>query len=185
MFTDCKYIATGKGMETNQPEIGLCSSVVLDLLSGLENTGLDLYTDNYYTSPYLYLELYKRGVNACGTARTNRRDFPKVLICKRKTGKERGFYDFRSKGPLLATVWFDKRLIYFVSTLHVAEDSSGPTYVFRHWPDGSQVPVRCPPLLVDYQKFMRGVDRGDQMISLYGQQSGGSVSSVTSLSAQS
>ena len=52
-------VYTGKGMETNQPEIGLCSRVVLDLLSGLENTGLDLYTDNYYTSSYLYLELYK------------------------------------------------------------------------------------------------------------------------------
>ncbi len=31
----------------------------------------------------------------------------------------------------------------------------------------TQTPVKCPPLLLDYQQFMRGVDRGDQMICLY------------------
>ena len=37
----------------------------------------------------------------------------------------------------------------------------------RHQSDGSQIPVECPPLLPDYQKYMRGVDKGDQMIGLY------------------
>ena len=160
-------VYTGKNMETSQPEIGLCSRVVLDLLAGLEDLGVDVYTDNYYTSPELYQELYKRGFNACGTVRTNRRDFPKELVHKKKNGKQRGYYDYRSKGPLLSTVWFDRRFIYFVSTLHVAENSSGPTYVMRHSPDCTQTPVKCPPLLLDYQQFMRGVDRGDQMICLY------------------
>ena len=53
-------VYTGKGMETTEPEVELCSRVVLDLMSGLERHGLDLYTDDYYTSPELYLELYKR-----------------------------------------------------------------------------------------------------------------------------
>lgn len=160
-------VYTGKGMETTEPEVGLCSRVVLDLMSGLEHLGLDLYTDNYYTSPELYLELYNRGVNACGTVRTNRRGYPKELVHKSKTGKERGFYDYRSKGPLLAVVWFDRRYINFLSTLHVAEASAGPTTVLRHQQDGSRVAVECPPLLPDYQQYMRGVDRGDQLIGLY------------------
>jgi hypothetical protein len=71
---------------------------VLDLMSGLERLGLDLYTDNYYTSPELY------------------------------------------------------------NTLHVAEASAEPTSVLRHQPDGSQIAVECPPLLPDYQQYMRGVD---------------------------
>ena len=100
-------VYTGKGMETTKPEVGLCSRVVLDLMSGLERLGLDLYTDNYYTSPELYLELYKRGVNACGTVRTNRRGYPKELVHRSKTGKEKGFYDYRSKG------WFNRRFINF------------------------------------------------------------------------
>ena len=58
-------IYTGKSLE------GLCTKVALDLMSGLEGSGLHLYTDNYYTSPSLYLHLYNRGIKACGTARPN------------------------------------------------------------------------------------------------------------------
>ena len=47
-------IYTGKNAETNA-SAGLCTRVVLDLMSGLENYGMSLYTDNYYTSPELYL----------------------------------------------------------------------------------------------------------------------------------
>ena len=94
-------VYTGKGMETSEPEVGLCSRVVLDLVRGLENKGLNLYTDNYYTSPELYFELYKRGINACGTVQVNRHGFPKDIVRKSKAGKERWFYDFRSKGPPL------------------------------------------------------------------------------------
>ena len=36
-------VYTGKYKETSQPEIGLCSQVVLDLLAGLEHLGLDAY----------------------------------------------------------------------------------------------------------------------------------------------
>ena len=32
---------------------------------------------------------------------------------------------------------------------------------------GERHAVECPPLLPDYQKFMRGVDRGDQLITQY------------------
>ena len=160
-------IYTVRGMEITELEVGLCSRVVLDLMSGLELLGLDLYTDNYYTSPELYHELYKRGVNACGTVRTNRRGYPKELVHKSKAGKQRGFQDYRSKGPLLAAIWFYRRFINFLSMLHVAEASAGPTTVLRYQTDGSRAPVECPPLLPDYQQYMRGVDRGDQHIGEY------------------
>ena len=78
-------IYTGKDMESNTTA-GLCSRVVLDLISGMEADGLHLFTDNYYTSPQLSLTLYKKGVNTCGTARTNRKGFPKELI---KTKREK------------------------------------------------------------------------------------------------
>ena len=34
---------------------------------------------------------------------------------------ESGYYDYRSSGPLLACVWKDKRIIHFLSTMHMAE----------------------------------------------------------------
>ena len=153
-------IYTGKNLESDV-DVGLCSRVLLELMSGLD--GHHLYTDNYYTSPEVYLALYNKGINCCGTIRVNRRGFPKELIHKKK--EDRGFYDYRANGPLLAAVWYDRRFVYFVSTLHVGE-SQGIT-VKRKNPDGSSSDVPCPPLLLDYQQYMQGVDRGDQMIGCY------------------
>lgn len=73
------HIYTGRGLDSDTASIGLCNRSVLDLLNGLNY--LELYTDNYYTSPELYLHLYNEyGINACGTIRTNRRGYPKALV---------------------------------------------------------------------------------------------------------
>jgi len=156
-------IYAGKTMD-HTVEVGLCSRVVLELMEGLEDHGFELYTDNYYTSPQLFLTLYKKGVNCCGTARTNRKGFPKSLIKKRK--ENRGYYDYRSNGPLLAVAWFDRKYVYFITTMHRAE-TTDPCTIRRRNQDGSRVDVPCPPLLPDYQQYMRGVDRGDQLVGFY------------------
>ena len=52
-------IYAGKSMDHNI-EVGLCSRVVLELMEGLEDHGFELYTDNHYTSPQLFLTLYKK-----------------------------------------------------------------------------------------------------------------------------
>ena len=54
-------------------DLGLCSRVVLELLDGLEEQCPKVYLDNYYTSPELFLALYNKKVNVCGTARSNRK----------------------------------------------------------------------------------------------------------------
>ena len=55
-----------------------------------------------------------------------------------------------------------------MSTIHRAEPPVGSeTTVKRRKVDGTQEDVPCPPLLPDYQAYMRGVDRGDQLISYY------------------
>ena len=159
-------VYTGKGLDSCVSDVGLCTRVVLDLLEGFDHTGLQLYTDNFYTSPLLYYRLYKnQGICACGTARSNRIGFPKEL-CVKATGSNRGTYQYLSNGPLLACSWVDKRTLYFISTMHVGERVHNPT-VRRRQADGSQTDVACPPCLPDYQKHMRGVDRGDQLVSYY------------------
>ena len=52
-------IYTGKDMES-ETNTGLCSRVVLDLMSGLEADGFHLITDNYYTSPQLTNPIQER-----------------------------------------------------------------------------------------------------------------------------
>ena len=131
-----------------------------------DHMGVQLYTDNFYTSPLLYYRLYKRqGINACGTVRPNRLGFPSQLVIK-ATGTNRGTYQYLSNGPLLACSWVDKRSLYFLTTMHIGERVGNPT-VRRRQADGSQAEVSCPPCLPDYQKHMRGVDRGDQLESYY------------------
>ena len=157
-------VYAGRNIDNLDNSVGLTSRVVLDLLHGLESHGFEVYTDNYYTSPQLFLYLYNQGTNAVGTCRVNRRSFPKELALPNHC--TRGTYKYRSNGPLLACAWFDKRPVYFLSTSHVAVPPGGLSTVKRR--EGSEkVDVPCPPLLEDYVKFMRGVDRGDQLISLY------------------
>ena len=51
--------------------------------------------------------------------------------------------------------------------MHRAELPSGNEQVKRKNPDGSKIDIICPPLLPDYQQYMRGVDRGDQLVGYY------------------
>ncbi len=157
-------IYTGKN-ETLDNATGLCSRVVLDLMKGFDYSGNTLYMDRYYSSPRLFFTLGKIGIGCCGTVQNNRKEFPQVLKIS-KSKKNKGKYDYRSNQTLTAMVWFDKRPLYMLSTIH-KPTSSSPTTVLRTQVTGSRVAVDCPPCLPDYQKYMRGVDRGDQMIGYY------------------
>ncbi len=163
-YTVRLQVYTGKNSQLANSDSGLCSRVVLELLSGLESKSPKVYMDNYYTSPELFLDLYKKGVNACGTARHNRKFYPKDLVVHKNV--EMGYLDYRSNGPILATVWKDKRVIHFLTTIHMAR-CSFPVTVKRRKKDGTQKEVESPPCLPDYQKYMRGVDRGDQLMGYY------------------
>ena len=110
-------IYAGKSMD-HSVEVELCSRVVLELMEGLEDHRFELYTDNYYTSPQLFSTLYIKGANCCGTARTTRKGFPKALV--KKKIETRGYYDYRSNGPLLEVAWFDRKYVCFITTIHRA-----------------------------------------------------------------
>jgi len=116
-------VYTGKNSSLSRDEVGLSSRVVLELLDGLEGRHPKVYMDNFYSSPALFLTLYRKGVNACGTVRPNRKYFPQELNVN-KRDVDTGYYDYRSSGPLLASVWMDKRILHLLSTM-----SNGPNYM--------------------------------------------------------
>ena len=69
--------------------------------------------------------------------------------------------------PLVACVLKDKRIIHFLSHMH---DVTGPATVERTTMSTGAVTrekVACPTMLPNYQAFMRGIDRGDQLINYY------------------
>ena len=49
----------------------------------------------------------------------------------------------------------------------MGELSLGCCTATRREKDGSKVERSCPPLLLDYQNYMRGVDQGDQLQCYY------------------
>ena len=136
-----------------------------------ENLGV---TSNFctavYMSPHLYQQLLSMGMYACGTCKPSRKAFPKRLAKKKlPKGKDcqRGFHKFFCRREMTACAWFDRRYVHFLSTLHPPVCSDGFLPVVSRRDGREEVDVPCPPLLTDYITFMRGVDRGDQLIQLY------------------
>ena len=87
----CFKIYTGKNSTLSTgDDLGLSTKAVLSLMQGIKDK-------SYKLSPCI------RKVLACGTARTNRKYYPKELKVK-ESGEGRGRYDYQCSPPLLACV---------------------------------------------------------------------------------
>ncbi len=65
---------------------------------------------------------------------------------------------------IIASAWLDRK------TVNVMATGCDPTMtgtVLRRQKDGSRKEVSCPVAVVDYNKYMGGVDRGDQLRGYY------------------
>ena len=121
-------VYTGKNLGDDGVDVGLCSRVALEQMSGLENDDHCVFTNNYYTSPQLAFTLYNKGINSRGTVRTSRSGHPKDLVRKKAY---QGYSDYRSNGPLLAVAWHDCKMVYFLSTMHLTETSDISTVTIQ------------------------------------------------------
>jgi len=142
------YSAEGKKLE----------DTVLSLLDRNLDQNHHLYQDNFYNSVRLAETLLDRKVRVCGTMRVNR-GIPRDL---EEDGKrlKKGQSAFRRKGDVMVQVWKDKRLVRMISTIHDA------TVVSTGRKDRkTNMEIKKPYAVVQYNKFMKGVDRADQYLS--------------------
>jgi len=154
-------VYTGKKGDT--AEVGLGGSVVKRLTRDLVGKYYHIYMDNFFSSVTLYKNLLEEGIYCTGTLQANRRYFPPDLQACRGLAK-RGDMVARQEGNLTVTVWQDKRLVTSVSTAHSPDQTE---VVKRKKVDGSIIHVDCPVCIVDYNKYMGGVDKGDQLRQYY------------------
>lgn len=155
-------IYTGK--HADHPETGLGERVVLDMTKGLEGKGHHAYFDNFFTTTNLLLTLQERQIYSCGTVRANRKNLPSGL--KADKAMSRGDFDWSvHKGKVSCLKWKDKRTIQLLSTIHYPTDQ---IKVNKREKDGRVTEVNCPKAVLDYRKFMGGVDKADMMKSYYG-----------------
>ena len=153
------------GKEHGQVEQHLARRVVKHLILPIENKFHHLFMDNFYCDPYLFLELERKQVLACGTVRANRKGFPKdiVLTSAMERRMHRCDYMWRCHGNLVAMTWYDRRSVYLISTIHPPGSIGAPTTVQRRSAGGARQPIPCPPAQCAYQEFMGGVDLADQI----------------------
>ncbi|KAJ1154260.1 hypothetical protein NDU88_007014 [Pleurodeles waltl] len=154
-------VYTGKDSTLNPvgcpPTLGVTGKIVWELVQPLLHKGYNLYVDNFYTGVELFSELYKAGTVACGTVRCNRKGFPQELVCK-KLHKSQSTA-LRSN-ELLAVKFLDRRDVYVLTRIH--DESTSPITVW-----GQMAEVHKPICVLDFNKYLGGVDKNDQVLQPY------------------
>ena len=155
-------VYTGKSQDNpGGVEYGLGEKVVLKLSKDIEGKYHQVFIDNYFSSCRLMDTLLERGIYSAGTVRQDRVGFPSAL----KTAQlAQGEISFRQRGSLVATVWRDKRIVSTLSTMTSPTDT---TTVDRRQKDGTVRTISCPMSVAIYNRYMNGVDRGDQLRNYY------------------
>ena len=127
----------------------------MTLMEEYLEAGHNRFTDNWSSSPILFLELLKHKTNACGTVKINRSGLQKL-------GKKlsKGDCVFRNRDSLLHVTWQDKREVNMLSTMHSDSiiQSSNMDY------STGMLKVK-PSCVIDYNKSMGSIDKSDMMLS--------------------
>ncbi|KAL1477491.1 hypothetical protein MTO96_035698 [Rhipicephalus appendiculatus] len=153
----CKFeIYQGKQHERpNNRTLG--EHVVLSLAEGIVTPGTQLFFDNLFSSTALLQQLRDKGILACGTFRTNRKDLPAKLKVNNKL--DHGEFIWRRKNNVTAYQWRDTKHVHIMSNY---QDPCEDVRVDRTTPKGHKKAVRCPEAVRDYNRWMGRVDRFDQ-----------------------
>ena len=151
---------------------GKCAAPLLSMIDDfppyVQELPLSFYFDNLFTGFPLLAYLKSRGYTSTGTIRQNR--IPKNCPLPSKeemTKKSRGFFvSSKLEGTdIVLTKWVDNSVVCAVSTAYGKNPMSS---VQRYSKAKKQkINVSRPCIIGQYNKYMGGVDRMDQNVSLY------------------
>lgn len=136
------------------------AKTVMELLTPSYGKWHHLYMDNYYNSVELAENLLEKKIRVCGTIRQNR-GFPEKL----KRANVNVFEAcHQRKGEVLAQVWkaSKTKTIRMISTIHNATLINTQRTCRK-----TNCTIKKPESVLDYNKYMKGVDRADQYLSYY------------------
>ncbi|XP_047345764.1 piggyBac transposable element-derived protein 4-like isoform X2 [Vespa velutina] len=130
---------------------------ILSVLSPYLYLWHDIYMNNYYNSVAITEELLKKQTNVCGILRKNRG----VPHCLKNINLKEFGTDFCRKGNTLVQAFrTKKKTLYMISSIHTANmvEITSPR---------TNKTVKKPTCVVEYNKYMKDVDRADQYLSYY------------------
>ena len=141
--------------------------VVMQLIKSLFGQGYRLFVDNFYSPVQLCKDLLANKITMCGTILINRRGIPSQMKLKKKI-KQHGVCKWIREGNIVFIQWQDNKKVTFISSI------SKKANKFIHCKRRTKVNgifrpicVRQPTLVSDYNKYMSGVDKSDQLIGKY------------------
>lgn len=155
-----------------EERFGKCAAPLLSMIDdftpNVQQLPFSFYFDNLFTGFPLLAYLKSRGYTATGTIRENRIPKNCPLPSKEKIKKkERGFAVSTKlkETDIVLTKWVDNSVVCTASTAYGKNPMSN---VQRYSKAKKQkITVSRPCVIAQYNKYMGGVDRMDQNVSLY------------------
>jgi hypothetical protein len=148
-----------QGKDESNTEVGQTANIVKRLIAPLQRWHI-IGMDGFFSSVSLFDSLYKEGFLAVATTRNNREHFPKTLLAV-NTLLEEGQYLYRQRDNLVCVSWMDQKPVNLLSTYcdpKVKQTVCRWRKSMRKGRRDKRVEVPCPEVLVEYSKWMRGVD---------------------------
>jgi len=137
-----------------------------DMCKMLYNSGGTVNMDNYYMSTTCAKHLKKNGVYCRGTLCSNRKFVPKSTLFTASEARTlpRGsiWFAVDPTNNIISIGWLDNKAVNFISTA----DTTAVTTVKCRVTD-KKVEVAAPEVVVNYNKYMGGVDRRDCLHSSF------------------
>ncbi|MGH0136951.1 UNVERIFIED_CONTAM: hypothetical protein FKN15_037488 [Acipenser sinensis] len=159
--------ATTELSEQSKMVLGHGAAVVTHLCQRIQTPNHKLFFDNFFTTYNVLEVLAEKKIHVAGTARVCRFAKPPLKTDKEMSKKGRGSHDeVRSRdGKVVLLKWFDNRSVVLASNFVTVgdEDEVERLEQKERW----FVKVKRPEVVKKYNKAMGGVDKLDQLISLY------------------
>ncbi|XP_057660717.1 piggyBac transposable element-derived protein 3-like [Diorhabda carinulata] len=150
-------------------ELGLGPSVILqytDIINSIQSFPYHIFCDNFFTTIPLLSEMTRRNLKITGTIRENRTSKCPLANKSQFKKKSRGFIEYKTNEENTVVVkWHDNNVVTLASNaLPVHPTHSVSRYSLK---EKKKIKVDQHHNIFTYNKYMGGVDRADQNISLY------------------
>ena len=137
---------------------------VLEVIRPLYGSKRIVNCDNYYTSVQLLESMKLKGVYGRGTIKRNSAHFPAHVLLPDPSKRVRGdtSWGVDEKNKILAVSWCDGNIVNMISNADASEMGCVTRTVKQQ-----SVEIPAPTCIKEYNQYMQGVDRLDQLRSRF------------------